>query len=216
MIKSLIRLFLVFRSKLSEARDKRVPPHLDDKVVLSWNGMMVVAISEAALVLKKPQYEKMAKKALLFIEKNMKSRDGSYMRSYFEGKAELVAQQEDYAFLALAYVHLFDVGGKVEYLEKARKLTAFMVNKFADPDTGDFFMVEKSDTFARGKTRSDGAIPSGNSTALELLAMLSHRHKDPEYRNRADMLLAALSGLAVQSPRSAAYVLRGADMMRGP
>ncbi|MCF6199641.1 MAG: DUF255 domain-containing protein [Hyphomicrobiaceae bacterium] len=206
---------LRIRSKLYEARNKRVPPHLDEKVILSWNGMMIAAIAEAALVLKNPQYIKMTEKALLFIDKNMKGKEGGYMRSYFEGKAELVAQQEDYAYLALAYIHLYDAGEKAEYLKKAQDLVAIMIRKFVDPDTGDFFMVAKSDTFARGKTRSDGATPSGNSTALEVLAMLSHRHRDPTYRNSADKLLAALSGLAVQSPRSAAYVLRGADMMRG-
>ncbi len=204
-----------FRSKLDEARNKRTAPHLDNKVVLSWNGMMIAAIAEAALVLEKPEYIKMAEKALSFIDHNMKEKDGSYMRSYFEGQAELVAQQEDYASLSLAYVHLYDASGKAMYLKKSRDLVAFMIEKFVDSDTGDFFMVEKSDSFARGKTRSDGAVPSGNSIALEVLVMLSHRHSDQSARNNADRLLAALSGLAVQSPRSAAYVLRGADMMRG-
>jgi uncharacterized protein len=203
-----------FRAKLDKVRDKRVPPHLDDKIVLSWNGMMIAAIAEASIVLKNPQYAQLAEKALSFIEKNMKDSDGSYLRSHFDGKAELVAQQEDYAYLALAYVLTYDATKKLEHLKKAQELTAVMVSKFADPETGDFFMVGQSDTFIRGKTRSDGATPSGNSTALEVFAMLTNRSKDPEHRNRGDSLLAALSGLAVESPRSVAYVLRGADMMR--
>ena len=203
-----------FRAKLDKARNKRIPPHLDDKTVLSWNGMMISAISEASIVLNKPRYAKLAEKALFFIEKNMKQEGGNYLRSYYRGKAELEAQQEDYAYLALAYIMTYDATQKPEYLKKAGELTAFMIKQFADPETGDFFMVGKSDTFIRGKTRSDGAIPSGNSTALEVLAMLTNRSKDPEFRNRGDSLLAALSGLAVSSPRSVAYVLRGADMMR--
>ena len=202
-------------SRLNKARDRRVAPHLDDKLVLSWNGMMIAAIAEAALVLRKPKYEKVAEKALHFVDKNMKRGDGSYRRSFFEGKAELMAQQEDYAWLALACVKLYDVTGKKEYLNKAEELTAFMIKTFLDPDSGDYFMVAKTDVFVRGKNRSDGATPSGNSVALEVLTLLSHRSRKPEYRDRANALLAALSGLAVESPRSAAYILRGADMIGG-
>jgi uncharacterized protein YyaL (SSP411 family) len=203
-----------FRAGLDKERDQRVLPHLDDKIVLSWNGMMTAAIAEASIILKNPQYVKMAEKTLSFIEKNMKHGEGGYLRSYFDGKAELAAQQEDYAFLALAYVLTYDATGKDEYLEKAQELMVDMISQFADPETGDFFMVARSDTFIRGKTRSDGATPSGNSTALEVLAMLTKRSRDPEYRNRGDMLLAALLGLAVESPGAVAYMLRGADMLR--
>ncbi len=203
-----------FRAKLDKARDKRIPPHLDEKTVLSWNGMMIAAIAEASIILNNPRYIELAERALSFIENNMKAPDGSYLRSYFGGRAELVAQQEDYAYLALAYVHMFDATQKSEYLKKAQELTAEMVQKFVDPNAGDFYMVAQSNTFTRGKTRSDGAIASGNSTALEVFAMLTRRSEDLEYRNRGDALLAALSGLAVEDPRSVAYVLRGADMIR--
>ncbi len=203
------------RDRLDKARDKRIPPHLDKKTVLSWNGMMIAAISEASIILEKPHYVELAEKALSFIEKDLKQADGSYLRSHFGGKAELAAQQEDYAYLALAYVHTYDATGKVEYLTKAEDLASLMVKKFLDPETGDFFMVNKSETFVRGKNRSDGAIPSGNSTALEVFSMLSARSENPEFRNRGDALLAALSGMAVEQPDSVAYVLRGADMMRG-
>lgn len=203
-----------FRVNLDKERDKRVPPHLDDKVVLSWNGMMIAAIAEASIILKNPKYVLMAEKALSFIEKNMKQEGGHYQRSYFDNKAELDAQQEDYAYLALAYVLTYDATQNLQHLEKAQELVTSMVKQFADPETGDYFMVAQSDTFIRGKTRSDGATPSGNSTALEVFAMLTNRSQDPEFRNRGDMLLAALSGMAVEQPRSVAYVLRGADMMR--
>ncbi len=203
-----------FRAKLDKEREKRIAPHLDEKTVLSWNGMMIAAIAEASIILKNPHYVELAEKALSFIENNMKTANGGYLRSYFAGKAELEAQQEDYAYLALAYVHTFDATKNPAHLKKAQELTAHMIKKFVDPDAGDFFMVAKSDTFIRGKTRSDGAIPSGNSTALEVLSMLTNRSQDLEIRNRGDALLAALSGLAVEAPRSVAYVLRGADMMR--
>ena len=113
-----------FRTKLDKARDKRIPPHLDDKTVLSWNGMMIAAIAEASIILKNPHYVELAEKALSFIEKNMKTADGAYLRSYFSGKAELEAQQEDYAYLALAYVHTFDATKNVKHLKKAQELTA--------------------------------------------------------------------------------------------
>ncbi len=202
------------RAKLDAARNRRPAPHLDRKIVLSWNGMMIAAFAEAAVVLKKPHYARVAEKALSFIENNMKQADGSYLRSYFGEKAELAAQQEDYAFLALANVLTYDATRKQEYLQKAGDLTAIMITKFADREVGDFFMVGKTDTFTRGKTRTDGAVPSGNSTALEVFAMLANRSQNLAYRNHGDSLLAALSGLAVESPRSMAYVLRGADMMR--
>ena len=203
-----------FSVKLDEARNKRVPPHLDDKIVLSWNGMMVAAMAEASIVLENPKYAVLAERALSFVEKKLKKKDGRYVRSYFDGRAELEAQQEDYAWLALAYTHLYDATRKQHFLEKAQDVTSFMIKTFIDQDVGDFYMVAKSDTFTRGKIRSDGATPSGNSTALEVFAMLARRSQKTEYRNRGEALLSALSGLAVEAPRSAAYVLRGADMLR--
>ena len=202
------------RKKLKKARDGRVAPHLDDKILLSWNGMMVVALSNASIVLKDRRYQQQAEKALSFIESKLKQPDGSYLRSYYKGRADLVAQQEDYVWLALANLMTYDATRKIKYLKKAQKLTAAMIKKFLDPGAGDFFTVATSDSFVRGKDRADGAMPSGNSAALELLAMLTRRSQNPEYRNRADALLAALSGLAAESPRSGANVLRAADMMR--
>jgi len=205
------------RDALYRVRSRRVPPHLDDKIVLSWNGMMITALFEAALVLDKPVYAQRAQKALDFIENRMKAAQGNYHRSYFDEEATLAAQQEDYAHLALAYVLAYDNSASPEYLQKAQKLAAVMERRFLDSQNGDFYMTASNDpeaAFTRGKVRADNATASGNATALELYALLARRSEQPDYRQAADRLLAALSGLALETPTAAAFALRGADMMQ--
>ena len=200
------------RKKLTAVRSKREAPHRDEKVVTAWNGMMIETFARAAETLRDKRYEKAAVNAGAFMWEKMRV-DGALKRAFFEGKAELDAQQEDYAFGALGFIALYDLTGDKTWLERAESFIAKMVKDFRDEKAGDYYMTASLNTFGKAKARTDSGIPSGNAAALEAFARLNQRSENPEHKINGEALLAALSGLAVKSPQSNAYSLLAADML---
>lgn len=198
--------------QLVKVRSVREAPHRDEKVLTAWNGMMIAAFAEAADVLGEKKYKDAALKAASFIWENMQ-KDGKISRTWFEGKASLDGAQEDYAFLANGFIALFDLTGDRVWLDRSETLVAAMVREFRDEEAGDYYMTASAGTFSRAKARTDAGTPSGNSAALEVFAKLTHRVATPEHRLNGEALIAALSGIAVQSPVSNPYFLKGADIM---
>ncbi len=203
------------RDKLAKARASREAPLRDEKVVTSWNGMMIMAFAEAAAELDEPRYRDAAVKAGAFMWERLRV-DGELKRTYFEGKAELQGQQEDHAFGALGFIALHDLTGDKTWLSHAETLIAEMVKKFRDEEAGDYFMTASANTFSKVKARSDAGTPSGNGAALEAFAKLAQRTSSPDHRINGEALLAAVSGIAVRSPQGNAYSLLAADeLLRG-
>ena len=203
------------RAKLVKVRAKREAPIRDEKIVAAWNGMMIVTFAEAAEAFGDERYEKAALNAGTFMWEKMRV-DGTLHRAFFEGKAELDGQQEDYAFAALGFISLYDLTGDKQWLERAETLIAEMVKDFRDEKAGDYYMTASLNTFSKAKARTDSGTPSGNAAALEAFARLTHRSANPDHRINGEALLAALSGLAAKSPQSNAYSLLAADMqLRG-
>ena len=203
------------RTRLASVRAKRAMPHRDEKVVTAWNGMMIAAFAEAAAALGEPRYQTAALKAAAFLWENLYDESG-LKRAYFEGKAALAGQQEDYAYTAVAFLALYDLTHDKLWLTRAERLAEEMAGKFRDAEAGDYFMTASTDTFSRAKSRTDGAIPSGNAMALDLFARLARRTRNPENRIKGEALLAALSGVSVQSPMASGYALKAADtLLRG-
>ncbi len=203
------------RVKLAKVRSAREEPIRDEKVVAAWNGMMIVTFAEAAEALDETRYRQAALNAGKFLWEKMRV-DGKLQRAFFEGKAELDAQQEDYAFAALGFIALHDLTSNKAWLERAEELIAEMVKNFRDEKAGDYYMTASLNTFGKAKARTDSGTPSGNAAALEAFARLTHRSANPEHRINGEALLAALSGLAAKSPQSNAYSLLAADMqLRG-
>jgi hypothetical protein len=200
------------RAKLTKVRAKREAPIRDEKIVTAWNGMMIVTFAQAAETLNEKRYEKAALNAGAFMWEKMRV-DGVLNRAFFEGKAELEGQQEDYAFGALGFIAIYDLTGDKKWLERAETLIARMVKDFRDEKAGDYYMTASLNTFGKAKARTDSGIPSGNAAALEAFARLTQRSENPDHRINGEALLAALSGLAAQSPQSNAYSLLAADML---
>ncbi|GBF26172.1 thiol:disulfide interchange protein DsbD [bacterium MnTg02] len=201
------------RAKLVAARAKRVAPARDEKIVTAWNGLMIAAFADAGRLPNSGKYLKAAEKAANFIWARMTTADGGLHRVFFEGKAELEGALEDYSFMALAAIALFDATSDKLWLERASKLTDLMVTRFQDKEAGDFYRTASVVTFRRGKARNDGQTPSGNSVALEVFAKLSKRSQNPEYRRHGETLLPALSGVALKGPGGNSYTLRAADIL---
>ncbi|MEM1198708.1 MAG: DUF255 domain-containing protein [Pseudomonadota bacterium] len=202
------------REKLLALRAKREAPYRDEKVLTGWNALMMRTMAEAGRIFHEPRYVGAALANAQYLWKNMRGPDGLLMRYRFEGKSELTATQQDYAFLANAFVSLYDAGAGADWLTAAEEVAAGMDQLFFDGPSGDYYFTTDEVEFSRPKLKTDVTLPSGNAAALELFARLARRSLKPEYGQRADLLSASISGLTVQMPASVPYSLYAADLMR--
>lgn len=201
------------RQRLYEAREKRIHPLRDDKIVTGWNGMMITSLARAAEVLEEERYRAAAKRAADFLWKTNRRSDGRLWTVHLAGSSSVEGNLEDYAYLAEGYVSLYDLTREKRWLERAESLANVMLKHFWDGEAGGFFMSASDEggrLITRPKSPTDGAIPSGNSVAVRVLAMLAARVVDPEYERKAQASLAAFSSRIQQRPTSFSYMLLGA------
>ncbi len=209
-----------FSDQLLILRNQREHPLLDDKILTEWNAMMITALTEASQVLDNPDYLVAASRAAQWIWKTNRRANGQFWRVHFEGHSSIEATQADLAYLAEAMLALYDTSGdnpgvNSQWLDYARALTNAMIEQFWDADQGGFFMGNASVAGAllptRPKDLHDGATPSGNGVAMRVLARLWHRTGDDRYKQYANQLLAAFSGLITQHTDAYSYLLLGAS-----
>ncbi len=185
---------LVRASKtLFAAREERPRPHLDAKVLTSWNGLMISAFAKAFAVLGDEEYKEAACKAADFLLSRMYDRNsGQLLRRYFEGDAAIDGFIDDYAFLAQALCDLFSITFEMRYVETALDLVNRGFKRFEDAVSGGFFSTSEyaPDLLLRMKDEYDGAEPSGNSVATAVLVRLAHLKGDADLEARARKALA--------------------------
>ena len=198
---------------LREARETREHPLRDEKVISSWNGMMISAYAKASGRLNKPQYLDAAITAGNALWDTLRKADGSLQRIYFDQQTSIDGTQGDYAYVAEAYLAIYDATGERLWLERAVALTDIMNQRFWDNDNGAYFMgagaVAGTSLSTRPKELFDNSIPSGNSVALRVLAQLFKRTGNPDFEARANQLIAALSTRLTQQPSGFFYLLTG-------
>ncbi len=185
---------VITRSKgiLFEARAKRARPHLDNKVLTSWNGLMISALAKAYVILGNREYLHAAERAVSFLLTTMYDADsGQLLRRFCDGEPAVPAFLDDYAFLAQGLVDLFEASFEPSYLEVAVDLTRRGIEQFEDTEQGGFFSTAENaaDLLLRMKDDYDGAEPSGNSVATDLLLRLAHLTGDPQFEERAQRSL---------------------------
>lgn len=162
------------RLKLFDYREKRIHPHKDDKILTSWNALMISALSYGGRVFNEEKYIIASKRAVSFIfDKLMKN--GRLFARYREGESLHKGYLDDYAFLVNGLIELYESTFKFEYLEKAIMLNDVMLDLFYDKENGGFYLTgnDAEELLYRPKDGYDGAIPSGNSIALMSLIKLS-------------------------------------------
>jgi uncharacterized protein YyaL (SSP411 family) len=191
------RLELI-RSKLFLAREKRVHPFKDDKILTDWNGLMIAALAKASQALPKAkgaEYEKAAIRAADFIQKKMQIAEGRLLHRY-RGEAGIAANLDDYAFLIWGLLDLYETVFEAKYLKAALQLNQIMMQHFWDKDQGGlFFSADDADgLLLRRKEYYDGAIPSGNSIAMHNLLRLMHLAGLTELEDKAWDLARSLAG----------------------
>jgi len=186
---------------LKRVRDTRELPHLDDKVIAGWNGMMIGAYAEAGRALDEPAYTEAARRAATFLLDRLRDDEGGLLRLWRAGVSEQPAFHEDYAFVVQGLASLHRASGEQPWLDAAVDLAERADRTFWDEGAGGYyFAVESPDLIARSKSASDGAVPSGNSAMAHALLDLAELTGDERWRARAEDLLKAFSGDAAGQP----------------
>lgn len=173
------------KSLLLKAREKRIYPHIDDKILTSWNSMMIVGLAKAGHVLKNEDYIQLANQTLEFIE-NKLIINGRLMARYRDGETKYNGYIDDYAYLVWAYLSMYEATFQIKYLTKAIHLTSEAIKLFWDNEEGGFFFngIDGEKLIINEKEIHDGALPSGNSVfalTLAKLAALTGETKYTEY-----------------------------------
>jgi uncharacterized protein YyaL (SSP411 family) len=191
------------REVLLAVRSERVWPHLDDKVLAGWNGLMIGALAHAGRTLDRPDYVEAAEKAVGFILDEMMG-GGRLLRTWREGEAKISAYLDDYAFLAWGLLELHEATGDERWLTEARRLADALLDRFRDPGEGGFFFTPEGqqDLLYRSKDPYDRAIPSGNGMATRVLLRLAGLTGDERYREAARETLEAFLGIMHRVPRA--------------
>jgi uncharacterized protein YyaL (SSP411 family)/aryl-alcohol dehydrogenase-like predicted oxidoreductase len=206
------------KPKVYEARRRRVPPALDDKVLTSWNALMITALAEGFRVLGERRYLEAAERAARFVLKELRTPQGRLLRTWRGGRAHLGAYLEDHAYLAEALIDVYEAGGDPVFLQEAERLAGVTLRLFADPEGGFFSTAADHEALiVRHREGNDGAIPSANAAAAMALARLSYHLDRPELRDEAERALRVWGRSIARHPRAFAKSLLVLDLlMEGP
>jgi len=193
---------------LREARDKRNKPRLDNKIITAWNGLMIDAFARAGLSLKKPEYTEAARRAADFILANLRKKDGTLYRTWRDGKAEIAAYFEDYAFLIQGLASTYRATKEDKYLQAAKELAVKAKPLFWDEAHGGYYFTDGSEQLlVRMKNAEDSAIPSGNAVMAQALLDLYEITGDAAWKQQAEGLLKAFGQAITENPRGYTHMV---------
>jgi uncharacterized protein YyaL (SSP411 family) len=205
------------RAKLLAVRSRRVRPGKDDKVLVSWNALMIDALARAAGILNEPKYLAAARQATQSLLKELRRPDGRLLHTWRHGKAKLEAYLDDYTYLVNALVSLYQASFEERWIEEAVRLADTVLTHFRDPAGGFFYTADDHEQLiARHKDLQDGSVPSGNSMAAYALLRLGKLTGRTVYLDAAHQTLGAALGIMERSPAGAGQMLLAADLAVGP
>ncbi|MBW1797396.1 MAG: thioredoxin domain-containing protein [Deltaproteobacteria bacterium] len=206
------------RVQLFMARKKRVHPLKDDKILTSWNGLMIAAFAKGYQVFGDQAYADAAGKAVDFIMKDLRTTDGRLLRRYRQGEAAYPGYLDDYAFLVWGLIELYEATFDVSCLEKAIALNQAMLDIFWDKQGGGLYFTGKGNEtlITRSKEIYDGALPSGNSVAALNFLRLGRITGNPGLEQKAEQLTGAFSKEVASFPMAYTQLLVALDFMFGP
>jgi uncharacterized protein YyaL (SSP411 family) len=206
------------RRKLKAVRDKRPHPLMDDKILTSWNGLMISALSKGSQIFGEDEYGRAAQKSADFILKHVRDKEGMLLRRFREGEAAYPAYLDDYAFMVWGLIELYEANFDLTYLEEALNLNRIMLDMFWDENNGGLFFTGEGNEplITRTKDVYDGALPSGNSVAALNLLRLGRITGDPELEERSEKVLTAFSSEVATHPVAYTQLLGAIDFKMGP
>ena len=208
------------RVALLAARERRIPPALDDKILADWNGLMIAALARAALAFGRTDWRDAALVAFRFVQQAMQTENGGETRllhSWRLGSARHVATLDDYAHMARAALLLHEATGDAGLIDQAARWVDVLDRHYWDETGGGYFLTadDTDDVISRPRNAHDNATPSGNGTMVEVLARLFYLTGDTARRERAEALVTAFSGEIVKNTFPYATLLVGAAMLSG-
>ncbi len=206
------------RRKLFDARAQRPRPHLDDKIITAWNGLMISAFAKAFQILGEPSYLASAQRAAAFVRDHLTAgTPDQLLRSYRQGPGTVAAFADDYAFLIQALLDLYEADFDSAWLDWAVFLQEKMNALFWDDTHGGYFSTSGADAsvLLRLKEDYDGAEPSPNSIAALNLQRLASMLSRNDWRERAAQLLRAFSEQITTSPSAVPQLLAALDFSLG-
>ncbi len=197
------------RLSLFEARERRVHPGKDTKVLTSWNGLMLAPLAEGSLILDEPRYAEAASRAAGFLLDTMRTPDGRLLHSYKDGQAKFNGYLDDYANLVDGLTRLFEATGEARWIEAAIELAGVMIAEFLDEAGGGFYYVGKGHEalIVRQKDAYDNATPSGNAMAATTLARLGALTGREDFRALARSTLQSVRLVMEKAPTAAGQSL---------
>jgi uncharacterized protein YyaL (SSP411 family) len=197
------------RRRLFEAREKRVHPGRDDKVLTSWNGLMLAAFAEAARSLDRDDYRRVAERNAGFLLRELRQKNGRLLRTWKArpepaegtGKAKLNGYLEDYSYLIKGLLELYQTNFDPHWFLAAQELTETMIAHFRAPDGGFFDTSDDHESLiARPRDLQDNATPSGNAMATTVLLKLAGLTNEVRYVDIAHQALAQMESMMAQYP----------------
>ncbi|KAF6247153.1 thioredoxin [Nitrosopumilus sp. b3] len=194
--------------KLLKVRSKRIPPGLDDKILVSWNSLMITAFAKGYRVTSDIRYLDAAKTCISFIENNL-FENGKLLRTYKNGDAKIDGYLEDYSYFVNALLGVFEIEPEKKYLELALKLGNHLVAHFWDSNTNSFFMTsdDHEKLIIRPKSNYDLSLPSGNSVSAFVMLRLFHLSQKQNFLEISTKIMESQAQLAAENPFGFGYLL---------
>ncbi|MFW6052026.1 MAG: thioredoxin domain-containing protein [Myxococcota bacterium] len=205
------------RRKLFEAREQRVRPFRDEKVIASWNGLMIGAFAEAGAALGDEEHLRMAREGLAFVRSTL-WQEGGLRRIHKDGESKGRAFLGDYADVAGAALDVHEATLDPEALQFAKELVAAAIDRFWDAEAGGFFFAERAgDLIVRAKDTLDNAVPSGASSICHALVRLHGLTGEADYLERAERTIRTLTPSALEQPMGFGHLIGAMDRyVHGP
>ena len=207
------------RRRLLQAREQRVRPGRDDKVLVSWNGLMIDALATAGLALAEPRYVEAAEQAARFLLDTLRDPEGRLRHVWRHGQSQGEGLLEDFASFTQALVTLYEATFDEHWIEAAVTLADSLLQRFADPDGAGFFAVawdSAEPRIARKKEMLDSSTPSGGGLAVTALVRLGRLCGRDEYLRAAESSLEACRTLIEKAPIGTGQLLVALDLFWGP
>ena len=190
-LESLNVKILSWKTLLKKVREKRSKPHLDDKVLTSWNALMLQGYIDAYRAFEDEEYLRIALKSANFLVKNQLRKGNGLNRNFKDGKSNINGYSEDYAAVIKSFISLYEVTLDEKWLTTSKKLLDYLFVNFFDKNTHMFYFTSKEDEslIARKYEIIDGVIPSSNSIIANSLFKLGHYYSDTKYLKTSEQML---------------------------
>jgi uncharacterized protein len=206
------------RERLFAYREARVHPSLDDKILTSWNGLMIAALARAGQAFGDPVITRMARDAAEFVLSALATPDGTLLHRFRKGEAGIPGFLEDYAFFIWGLLELYEATFDSRYLREAVRLNSVMLRDFLDREHGGLFLTAHAadEILVRSKDVHDGALPSGNSVAACNLLRLARMTGDDSMEDAARGIFRTFASQVQRYPTGHAMLLTALDFAVGP